>query len=603
MATKAEELLAQVCFDTLRPRTRQECDHWSEAHIRLSERFSPNPGRLSLDFLPFMRQPHIWFSDPEVNQITGVACVQIGKTTWMADCAMYAIAEDPGPIMYVTSTGDNGKSWVEREFQPRVEDCDAVRELKPDNADDFKKMEMHFKTCTFRVVGSNSPANLASRPIRYLFADEVDKWPKENGAEAPSLDLARARTTRYEHIRKIVVASTPTTESGTVWVEFLKGSQHKFFVPCPHCGHKQELHFTYTSKDGGLYIPKDAKDKRTGLWDLDRVARETTYVCEECREHIKQDEAPAMLLAGEWKQTNPHAPRNHISWQISALYSMSWGALALAFLERKDTVGGLHDFYNNFLGLPFQRQAAAVTQTAVERVRDASPRYALGELIIKPLMITMTVDVQQTEFWWTHCAWSDDGKCYLLDYGSSPSFDDLMVLVNKTYTLKGTDEKFPILIGLIDSGYKAKRESGIYDFCYASGGRFVPAQGRSTAHGFFVPVRESTFLHRQRAMTLVQFNDSMFKQELYHRHINERDGKLLLPFDVGANFVEHMTGEKLVEKTNERGQTEWVWIEVGPNHLGDCMKEQLVISHQMLEVLAKLKETQEANAQTSATQS
>lgn len=539
-----------------------------------------------------MRQPHQWFSDPEVTQITGAKSVQVGGTTWLADCVMYAIAEDPGPMMYVTSTAENGKSWVERELQPRVEDCAAVRELKPDDEDDYKKMEMHFKSCTLRIVGSNSPANLASRPIRYLFCDEVDKWPADTGSEASAFDLARARTTRYEHIRKVLVISTPTVDTGCVWKEFLRGSRHKYHVPCPHCNRAFELKFDCT-KDGGVRIPAHARNKSTGEWDLDIVERDTVYICPGgCV--ITQDEAPAMIRQGAWVQTNMSAPRGHISWHISALYSMAWGSMAKEFIQKKGTVGGLHDFYNNFLGLPFQRQASAVTLSSVEKVRDASMPYLLGQLPIKPLMISMAVDVQQAEFWWGICAWSEDNRCYLLDYGQSPSYEDLIELRQRRF-LFGV-ESFAITAALIDSGYKAKRESGIYDFCHGSGGLFTPAQGRSVKHGFFQPVRETPFLHKQQALSLTQFNDSTFKQQLYHRHINERDGKLQLPRDVGSNFLNHMCGEKLIEETNERGQREWVWHEVGPNHLGDVMKMNLVVAHQMQAILKALKELEDARA-------
>ena len=64
-------------------------------------------------------------------------------------------------------------------------------------------------------------------------------------------------------------------------------------------------------------------------------------------------------------------------------------------------------------------------------------------------------------------------------------------------------------------------------------------------------------------------------------------------FRSGADFIKHMCGEKLVEETNDRGVKEWVWVEVGPNHLGDCMKMHLVMAHLVNDILVQLKKINE----------
>jgi phage terminase large subunit GpA-like protein len=68
-----------------------------------------------------MRGPHEWFSDPRIREITGCKSRQVGGTTLLANCMMYAVGEDPGPCLYVTSTGDNAQSFSEREWVPRID--------------------------------------------------------------------------------------------------------------------------------------------------------------------------------------------------------------------------------------------------------------------------------------------------------------------------------------------------------------------------------------------------------------------------------------------------------------------------------------------------
>ena len=49
-----------------------------------------------------------------------------------------------------------------------------------------------FKGGQLTIGGANSPAGLASRPIRYLLCDELDRW--EATKEGNALDLAVKRT-------------------------------------------------------------------------------------------------------------------------------------------------------------------------------------------------------------------------------------------------------------------------------------------------------------------------------------------------------------------------------------------------------------------------
>jgi hypothetical protein len=69
------------------------------------------------------------------------------------------------------------RSFSETRLQPSLKDCEPCAAQVPDDPDMFKLLEMHFKDSTLNLVGANSPAQLASRPVRYLFADEIDKLP------------------------------------------------------------------------------------------------------------------------------------------------------------------------------------------------------------------------------------------------------------------------------------------------------------------------------------------------------------------------------------------------------------------------------------------
>ena len=51
---------------------------------------------------------------------------------------------------------------------------------------------------TVLLTGANSPADLASTNIRYLFLDEVDKFPGASKKEADPVSLARAHKNLFQ---------------------------------------------------------------------------------------------------------------------------------------------------------------------------------------------------------------------------------------------------------------------------------------------------------------------------------------------------------------------------------------------------------------------
>jgi phage terminase large subunit GpA-like protein len=548
-----------------KPRPPVSAMDWAHRNIELDRRFSPRPGKYDVEYTPYLRQLHEWFSDPKIRQITLCKGAQLGGTTWLANCIMYCIAENPGPILYVTSTNENAKSWSERELMPRFKACPAVYRLKPENEDDFRKTEMHFQTCTLKLVGSNSEGNLASRPVRYLFADEVDKWPDQSGVEAPALDLAITRTNFYRAICKRILTSTPTVESGAIWREYLKGSQHKFHIACPHCGERHPLEFE------NIKWPAELRDL-LGVWDLDLVARDAWYECPACKERWQQRQQPQLVRAGVWKPTNLRAPSDHISAHISSLYSpqMTWGELAKIFLQKKNTPGGLHDFRNSYEGLPFTEKAAEVAEEDITKHRAD---YAFGIIVPqKPAAILLGADVHQAHTNYVVRAFSDQAESWLVDYGKVAGVDDLVVwAAGQSY------DGAKITAGLVDSGYATET---VYRACAEAarkGVKLLPAKG-SGEKFLTKPVRVSDISIGGKTFrkSLVIYSDVDFKRQLYLEIIKEGKLPWWIPASTGSDYTEELLRERMVLATDSRGYENPIWKRFGANHYADCEKLTLV---------------------------
>lgn len=547
------------------PRNRPNPLEWAEREIIIDPRFSPRPGRFSCDFTPYLRQLHLWFGDNTIRQLTFVKSAQIGGTTLMANLIQYAVAEDPGPILYVTSTADNAKSWSERELLPRMKACAAIQKLMPDDLDDLKKSEYGFKNCTVKLTGSNSANQLASRPIRYLFADETDKWPDATATEAPSLELAMARTNFYRTICKRVLASTPTVETGAIWSEFLKGSQHRYHIPCHACGFEQPLEFEQVKWSDDLR-------HADGSWDLDGVAESACYQCRECGYLWDQDLQRELVASGRWIAGNPKAPRDHISCHISALYSptMTWGELAKLFIQKSGTPGGLHDFRNTYEGLPYENRAATVREDSILELRS---RYRLREIPEEitrdgsPAILTLCADPGEKQTHWSVEARNDQGESWVIDYGTVLSVEDLIsqeFLAARRYQLPGSEEIVSPMAGLIDSGFLTER---VYGVCAKSGGLYYPSKGSDSTFGNY-----SVTSIKGMNILLYTYGDFPWKTHLYLERIKKKlPPRLHLPMDVDIDFIEGHTGQQMIENKNSR-IAPFYWKKVARDHYGDCTK-------------------------------
>ena len=191
----------------------------------------------------------------------------------------------------------------------------------------------------------------------------------------------------------------------------------------------------------------------------------------------------------------------------------------------------------------------------------------------------MHVDVQQAEFYWTMRAWLPDGSRAVIAVGQCVSFSEIVDLSNRVWTYDHGDggplEEFTVWMGIMDSGYRAKRGASVYRFIHEQGGRWTASKG-GTFKGKDLPISETTVPFRYEGqevqIPLMHYNDDQLKEHLYRFVLKERKFPLFLPQKLPADFIEQITAEKLVKVKNAEGRTEEKWrAEIDP-HYGDCEK-------------------------------
>ena len=224
----------------LRPPEQLTVSEWAEKYRMLDSKSSAMPGPWSNDITPYLTGVMDEFNNYETEKIIFVKPTQIGGTEALQNMIGYIVMQDPSPTMIVYPTDTLAKSVSENRLQPMLK---ATPEIAKKFDENSSLLELQFDSMYISLTGSNSPSGLASKPIRFLMMDEVDKYPGASSKEADPIKLATERTKTF-HNKKIYITSTPTLKTGHIWKEKEAADIEKhFFVPCPHCGEYIEFKF------------------------------------------------------------------------------------------------------------------------------------------------------------------------------------------------------------------------------------------------------------------------------------------------------------------------------------------------------------------------
>ena len=200
-----------------RPPEDLSLSEWSDKYRRLSAENSAEAGPWRTSRTPYLEEPMNAFTDPKVKRIVMVAASQVGKTELELNAIAYIIDQDPGSILYIHPTLEEAKKFSRQRVAPLIRDNKRLRDKVADiKARDSGNtiLQKTFPGGVLTITGSNSPAALASTPIRYVIGDERDRWAVSAGAEGDPWGLAQARQRTFYNAKAIEV-STPTIKGAS----------------------------------------------------------------------------------------------------------------------------------------------------------------------------------------------------------------------------------------------------------------------------------------------------------------------------------------------------------------------------------------------------
>lgn len=391
--------------EILAPRPDISVTDWAEQNVRIP--VGATKGQFNALSAPYVREPLDCYGDKSVTDLVLVFGTQCAKTTIMILGMLYRICHDPADCLWVLPNDVLARSFSRSRWRKFIADCKAVQPhlpRRPSGKVDphlFGLTEQHFDRLVLNFVGSNSAANLASRPASMLQLDEIDKFGEETDFEASALDNAEERV-KNEHFPLIVKSSTPTTVRGGIWKEFLLTDQRYYWVPCPRCEQRILLKFkveTETHGDCGIrwWRENDEEAKTDGVWDMEKIRQNAHYRCQACAGEFYQQEKGMILEAGIWRPSNLTAEAGRRGYHLSSLYSqlgpkVTFGAIAVAWCQTFGNISRRHRVINSLFAETWDDERA---------IDDDPIRREHYGLDILPGTVTRLakVDVQENHFW------------------------------------------------------------------------------------------------------------------------------------------------------------------------------------------------------------
>lgn len=528
---------------------------WAERYRVLDSKTSAIPGPWSNDRTPYLTGVMDEFNNYETEEIIFCKPTQIGGTEAMQNMLGYTVQQDPSPTMIVYPTDQLGQSISENRLQPMFRLCPELK--KRFRESESTRMELQFDGMYLTIEGSNSPSGLASKAIRYLFLDEVDKYPGASKKEADPIKLARERTKTF-HNRKIYMTSTPTLRSGHIWKALEEADVEKhYFVPCPHCGEYIELKWAQVNFPSG-----------EDLSNADR-AELANYICQACGSAITDQDKPQMLRYGRW-QTVRESTRyaRKVAFWINTLYSpfVRFSQAVKEFLDSKDDPEKLQNFVNSWLAEPWEDTKLKTSADTVMERQTELPAYAVPEWA---KLLTGGCDVQENCVYWTIRAWGNFLTSQNIAHGQALGFQDIERIMNLPFE-KPDGTQMIVNLCLIDSG---DNTDAVYDFCADNSEWALPCKGAS--HPMISHYKMSTInraTSKAYGMNLAMLDTGKYKDMISGRMKKENGrGSWMVYAGCDQEYAEQVTAEHKVS-VRSGSRTTQVWVQKtshGANHYLD----------------------------------
>lgn len=423
------------------------------------------------------------FTQEGIHRVVVKSSSQVGKTEILLNVFGRHAHLDPCTMMMIQPTLELAQDFSKSRLSSMITDTKVLTPLFYGKGGRLKSrdatqtiLSKFFIGGRIVLTGANSPANLASRPIRVLLCDEVDRFPLSAGGaqsgEGDPVELAARRTTTYWNY-KIGMFSTPTTEGiSRIDVEYNQGTQEEWQHKCPNCEEYHALDYRQ--------MQVDFEQKRDEYGNKTFIVNSVKWRCPDCGFEFSELEiknAPQKYVA-----QNPDAVKNGVrSFWLNGFSSpwLTWTKIMGEWLSARGNPEREQVVYNTLFGISYKLRGEYDDENVfLERREDYD-----GEIPTGVLLLTAAVDVQANRLEYEVAGWADEFERWGIAKGivrgepnQLSTWQDLDRVLDRTWRF-GNGTPMKIARTFIDSGYSTKT---VYEYCHANmkRGRF-PIKGKA----------------------------------------------------------------------------------------------------------------------------
>lgn len=533
-------------FNFFTPPKKMTVSQWADENRMLSAEASAEGGKWKTSRAEYQRGIMDALSDNEVHTVVWQSSAQVGKTEALLNIIGFFMDKDPSPILLLQPTLEMAQAFSKDRLSPMIRDTKCLNFNDKSKSSQNTILHKSFIGGHITMAGANSPASLASRPIRVVLADEVDRFPQSAGDEGDPLNLAFKRTTTFWN-RKRMVVSTPTIKGESrIEMAYEESDKRKYYVPCPHCEEKQILKWSNV------------------VWE-DNKPETAQYQCDKCGSIWSDAQRWNAIRKGEWIAELP--TKGIAGFWLNEIYS-SWVKLeemVTNFLEAKKSPHTLKTFVNTSLGETWEDDLG----DGLDDTEYFNRRESYELIPNKALVLTCGVDIQDDRIEGEIKAWGLGEESWgikpFVIYGrpSLPQvWHDLDKLILHTYKREdGT--LLRVSCTCIDSG--GHFTDDVYKYCKSREANRVYAIKGSSVAGKPIVSRPTT--SNKQKVKLFTIGTDTAKELIYSRLQIEDfgDGYMHYNKDFDEEYFKQLTAEK-IQTQYSKGFAKRVWVKTRPRN-------------------------------------
>lgn len=457
----ARELWQYISKNGLKPLPKTSVSQWADNYRMLSSGISAEPGKWKTSRAPYQKDIMNAFTEPGIHRVVVKSSSQIGKSDMMNNVIGRFAHLDPCAIMMIQPTIDMAQDYSKTRIAPMIRDTKVLNNLfydvKSRDANNTILSKV-FPGGRLIMCGANSPAGLASRPIRILLADEVDRFPDSAGTEGDPADLAAKRMTTFWN-SCMGLFSTPTNEgSSRIDEEYLAGTQEEWQHKCPNCGEYHLLRH--------IDMTVDYKEIKTPSGKKTVIVNDVKWRCPHCGFSFSEKEMKQ--TPQKYISRNADALKNGIrSFFVNGFTSpwMTWSKIMREWLEAKGDPEREKVIMNTVFGESYKQKGAFEDEQIFLRRRES---YG-AELPNGVLLLTAAIDTQDNRLEYEVVGWGKEEECWGIRKGivlGAPNQDrtwkEIDNILDKTYHF-ADGKGLKVVRTFIDSG--GHYTSDVYNYC------------------------------------------------------------------------------------------------------------------------------------------